>query len=242
MSGHSKWATTKRAKAVVDAKRGAVFTKLSNLITIAVKEKGSDPTANFVLRMAIDKAKVANMPKDNIERAIKKGTGELAGDQIEELTYEGFGPAKSQFIIRALTDNKNRSAANIRHLFTKYGGSFGAVMWSFDQKGIIRVSSEELKNNKVENDDFELELIDVGAQDIKQEEEGATIFTNIEDLQKVGKFLEERGIKTESAEIEFVAKDEQEVSEEEKEKIEKFIEELEDCEDVADYYHNVLNV
>jgi len=133
MSGHSKWATTKRAKAVVDAKRGAAFTKLSNLITIAAR-KGADPKTNFALAQAIERARAINMPKDNIERAIKRGTGEGDGAQIEELVYEGFGPAGTQFIVRVLTDNRNRAAANIRHLFSQHGGSLGVVMWNFERK------------------------------------------------------------------------------------------------------------
>ncbi|MDP3043611.1 MAG: YebC/PmpR family DNA-binding transcriptional regulator [bacterium] len=242
MSGHSKWATTKRQKAVTDAKRGAIFTKLSNIITIAAREKGGDPDTNFSLRMAIDKARTANMPKDNIERAIKRGTGELAGAAIEELVYEGLGPAKSQFIVKCLTDNKNRAAANIRHLFTKHGGAFGSVMWNFESKGVIRIAKDELTNNKLSAEEFELELIDAGAQDILKEEEGVTIYTKIEDLQKVKKFLEEKNIKTESAEIEYIAKEDLALSGEDKERVEKFIEELEDNEDAADYYHNINNI
>lgn len=242
MSGHSKWATTKRQKAVTDAKRGAIFTKLSNIITIAAREKGGDPDTNFSLRMAIDKARAANMPKDNIERAIRRGTGELAGAAIEELVYEGLGPAKSQFIVKCLTDNKNRAAANIRHLFTKHGGAFGSVMWNFESKGVIRIAKDELTNNKLSAEEFELELIDAGAQDILKEEEGVTIYTKIEDLQKVKKFLEEKNIKTESAEIEYIAKEDLALSGEDKERVEKFIEELEDNEDAADYYHNINNI
>ena len=150
MSGHSKWATIKRSKAANDAKRGAIFTKLGNLITIAAREKGGDLDTNFALRMAVDKAKTANMPKDNIEKAIKRGTGELEGGQIEELYYEGFGPANTQFIVKSLTDNKNRSAANIRHTFTKYGGSLGAVMWNFEQKGVVRIASDEFNKTNEE--------------------------------------------------------------------------------------------
>lgn len=234
MSGHSKWATTKRQKAVTDAKRGAIFTKLANLITIAAREKGGDLDTNFTLRMAVDKAKAANMPKDNIERAIKRGTGELEGGVIEELTYEGFGPANSQFIIKSLTDNKNRSASSIRHIFSKNGGSLGAVAWNFEQKGVIRISDLGFSIS-----DLELELIDAGAQDIKQEEEGITIFTKTEDLQKVKNFLDSKNIKAESAEIEYIAKTTTEATGEDKEKIESFIEELDDNEDVSDYYTNV---
>ena len=236
MSGHSKWATIKRSKAANDAKRGAIFTKLGNLITIAAREKGGDLDTNFALRMAVDKAKAANMPKDNIEKAIKRGTGELEGGQIEELYYEGFGPANTQFIVKSLTDNKNRSAANIRHTFTKYGGSLGAVMWNFEQKGVVRIASDEF--NKT-NEEIELELIEAGAQDIEKEEEGVIITTNTSDLVKVKKFLDDKEIQVESADIEYVPKETAEASDDDKEKIEKFIEDLEDNEDVADYYTNV---
>jgi len=236
MSGHSKWATIKRAKGAKDAKRGAIFTKLGKMITVAAKEKGGDMETNFSLRMAMDKAKAANMPKDNIEKAIKRGTGELAGGQIEELMYEGFGPAKSQFVVRSLTDNKNRSAATIRHSFTKYGGSLGAVMWNFTQKGVVRILNEEFQVN----DEIELELIEAGADDIEKEDEGITITTKVEDLQLLKKYFDKKEIKTESAEIEYVAKEELKLNESDKEKYEKFIEELEDNEDVTDYYTNVI--
>jgi len=141
MSGHSKWATTHRQKELVDAKRGAAFTKLANIITIAAKTDG-DPEANPSLRAAIDRARAASMPKDNIDRAIKKGTGELAGDQVEELFYEGVLPPGIQLVVKCLTDNKNRSGSSVRHLFTKNGGSFGAVLWNFDLLGVIRIPSE----------------------------------------------------------------------------------------------------
>jgi len=234
MSGHSKWATIKRAKATIDAKKGAIFTKLSNIITVAAKEKGGDLDTNFALRLAVEKAKQANMPKDNIEKAIKRGTGELEGGQILELIYEGFGPEKSQFIVKSLTDNKNRSASQIRHLFTKYGGSLGSVLWNFEQKGVVRISEI---NFKVSN--LELDLIENGAQDIIEEDEGITIYTNVEDLNKLKTFLDKKEINTESADIEHVAKEEQNVEGETKEKIENFINELDDCEDVSDYYTNV---
>jgi YebC/PmpR family DNA-binding regulatory protein len=240
MSGHSKWATTKRQKAVVDAKRGAIFTRIGKLITIAAREKGGDPAANFMLRMAVDKAKAANMPKENIERAIKRGTGELGGAAIEELTYEGFGPAKSQFVVKILTDNKNRSAADIRHLFMKYGGSLGTVAWNFEEKGVIRVTRENLTKAGTAPDELELSLIDAGAQDIRPQEEGTTIYTKNEDLQAVIKFLDNKNIATESAAIEYVAKEELELNGEEKEKVAAFIDELEDNEDVADYFTNAV--
>lgn len=240
MSGHSKWATIKRAKESKDAKKGAVFTKLANLITVAAKEKGGDLETNFTLRMAVDKAKAANMPKDNIEKAIKRGTGELAGEQIVELYYEGIGPANSQFIIKSLTDNKNRSASNIRHLFSKAGGSLGAVMWNFEQKGSILVLTESLATAGADFDELELGLIDAGAQDIKKDEEGLSIITEVGDLQAVKKFLDEKNIKTEAADVAYIAKDEIVLSGEDQEKIEGFIEALDDCEDVSDYYTNIV--
>jgi YebC/PmpR family DNA-binding regulatory protein len=242
MSGHSKWATTKRQKAITDAKKGAIFTRISNLITIAAREKGGDAATNFTLRMAVEKARAANMPKENIERAIKRGTGELAGGKIEELIYEGFGPAKSQFIIKCLTGNKNRTAATIRHIFTEYGGSLGNVSWNFEKKGIVRITNDELGIKNLDLDSFELDLADAGAEDVKREEEGIVILTKMEDLQKVKQFLDSKNIATESAEIEYVAREEMEASGEDKEKLKKFIEELENNEDVSDYYHNVKNL
>lgn len=236
MSGHSKWSKIKRQKSVTDAKRGAIFTKLGNLIAIAAREKGGDPETNFSLRMAIDKAGAANMPKENIERSIKRGIGELEGGQIDEIFYEGFGPVKAQFIVKTLTDNKNRSVANIRHIFTKYGGAFGSVMWNFEQQGVIRISNDEFR---MTNEETELELIEAGVQEINKEAEGITLITNMEDLVKVKKFLDDKGIKTESAEIEYVAKEEMELKDEDRPKMEKFIEALEENEDVADYYTNV---
>jgi len=235
MSGHSKWATTKRQKAAVDAKKGAIFTKIGKLIVIAAR-KGHDPATNFSLRLAMDKARAVNMPKDNIERAIKRGTGELAGAQIEELIYEGLGPAKAQFIVKVLTDNKNRTAAEIRHLFSDSGGSLGAVMWNFELKGVIGISSDQLAKTNQEN--FELELIDQGAEDIITETKGLTVYTKPEDLQKTKQFLETKNIATESAEIEYVAKDSLELNDEDKTKVQAFIEQLEKNEDVSDYYTN----
>ncbi len=239
MSGHSKWATTKRQKAVVDAKRGAVFTKISNLISIAARDKGGDPDTNFSLRMAIDKARQANMPKDNIERAIKRGTGEGGGNQIEELVYEGQGPAASQFIIKCVTDSRNRTASTIRHLFSKAGGSLGAVAWNFATRGVVQIAAENLASRQADWDNFELELIDQGAEDIISENEGVTIYTNPEDLPKLKSFLEQQAIATELAEVQQVAKEKLVISNpEDCSRLEKFVELLDDCEDISDYYTN----
>jgi len=239
MSGHSKWATTKRAKAVTDAKKSAAFTKVANLITIAAR-KGGDPAANFALRIAVDKARAVNMPKDNIEKAIRRGMGEGGGTSLEELIYEGIGPAKAQFVIKCVTDNKNRSAAEIRHLFSEAGGSLGSVMWNFEQKGVIGITNEELRITNL--DDFELELADNGAEDVKREEEGVTVFTEVEDFEKVKRFLEAKKIGVEAAEIEYVAKEDIELQDDELVRAENFIDWLEKNEDVSDYYHNIKNV
>ena len=239
MSGHSKWATTHRQKEIVDAKRGAIFTKLANIITIAAKQ-GGDVNANPSLRTAVEKARAASMPKDNIERAIKKGTGELGGDQIEELYYEAIGPGNSQFVIKCVTDNKNRSAGNVRHTFSKNGGTFGNVLWNFEQKGVIMVENSELTAKNINLDDLELELIDVGADDLLKETEGITIYARIDKLQGIVAFLETKGLKVASAEIEYVAKEKQELKETEKNTAEKIMEELEDNEDVSDYYTNII--
>ncbi len=237
MSGHNKWSTIKRKKGAADAKRGAIFTKLANLITIAAKEKGGDLDTNFMLRMAVDKAKAANMPKDNINKAIKRGTGELAGNAILELLYEGIGPANTQYIIKAITDNKNRSASEIRHIFSKYGGSLSSVMWNFNQKGVIRI----LNNNFSINDNNELELIELGAEDIQKENEGITIISAINDLQKLKKYFDDKKITTESAEIEYLAKDNIKLNKTDQEKINKLEDALEECEDVGDYYSNIAS-
>jgi YebC/PmpR family DNA-binding regulatory protein len=181
MSGHSKWATTHRQKEIVDAKRGAIFTKFANIISIAAK-RGGDPDANPSLRAAIDRAREVSMPKDNIERAIKKGTGELGGAQVEELYYEGIGPLNMQVIVKCVTDNRNRSASSVRHAFTKVGGSFGAVMWNFEQAGVIMIEAAELSTKKINFDEFELELIDNGARDLDQADEGLTIYTSLADF------------------------------------------------------------
>jgi len=238
MSGHSKWATTHRQKAIIDAKRGAIFTKLANIITIAAR-RGGDPESNPSLRAAIDKARGANMPKDNIERAIKKGTGELAGEQVEELYYEGIIPPGVQVIVKCLTDNKNRSGSTVRHLFTKNNGAFGAVMWNFSQLGVIRIPQEIIREKHLNNESLELELIDRGIIDFQKEQEGIIIHTEVADLQKIKDFLDEKDLRIEQAEIEYVAKEKLDPPESEKEKLEKFFEELDDNEDVNDYYTNL---
>ncbi len=233
MSGHSKWATTKRAKGAADAKRGAIFTKLANAITVAAKLGGGDPTSNFKLRLSIDQAKAANMPKDNIERAIKKGTGELSGGAIESIIYEGFGPDKIALIIEALTDNRNRTSSSIKHLLNKYGGSLGgpgSVSWLFELRGIIQLGKIDEK--------LELELIDLGVFDIQKNENDILLYTEVNSLKKIKEFLEEKNIKVEHAEIEQVAKEKKLINQESKERIQKLFNELDENEDINDFYTN----
>jgi len=238
MSGHSKWATTHRQKEIVDAKRGAIFTKMGNIITIAAR-KGGDPETNPSLRAAVDKARGSNMPKDNIERAIKKGTGELGGALVEELYYEAIGPGNSQFVVKCITDNKNRSAANVRHIFTKYGGALGSVLWNFEHRGVILVATSEIESQKINFDDLELELIDAGILDLDKEADGLTIYTPVGTLGTIKNLLEAKKLKVESAEIEYVAKTHGDFSDSEKANAEKVMEALEDDEDVSDYYTNI---
>jgi len=233
MSGHSKWSKIHRQKGAADNKRGALFTKLGNAITIAAKTGGGDPDSNFKLRLAIDQAKTGSMPKDNIERAIKRGTGELAGGIIEAITYEGFGPEGTAFMIEALTDNRNRTSSAMKHILTKYGGSLGgpnSVAWIFSQKGIIRI--------KDINDELELKLIDAGAADIVKEEDGVTVYTAPNDLKKIKEFLEQKNIGVEYAEVEQIAKEKKVVPEDKKDKIQKLFDELDNNEDVNNYYSN----
>ncbi len=240
MSGHSKWSTIKRTKGAADAKRSSLFTKLSKAITIAARDKGGDPDINFGLRLAVEKARSANMPKDNIERSIKRGTGELEGGIIEELYYEGFGPAKVAIIIKCLTDNKNRTSQSIKHIFSKAGGALGgpkSVSWQFDNKGVIRIESEKVASKDM--DELELQIIDLGAQDMKKTNEGLVIYTKIEDLHKVSKGLENMEIKVECADIEYVPKETISISDEENVKLEKFFDALDEDEDVDDYYTNL---
>ncbi len=239
MSGHSKWSKIKHKKGAADAKKGAVFTKLGNAITLAAKQGGDDPETNFSLRLAMDKAKQANMPKDNIQRAIKRGTGDLDGGQLEEVVYEGFLPGgldKIPIIIQGLTDNKNRAASEIKHILEKNGGSLAgpnAVMWQFEHQGVITLKQKEI------SDELELSLIDAGAQDIEEIDEEIIIYTKPEDLQKVKESLEQKNIQIESADLEYVAKDKQKISDEIGEKIEKTMEELDECDDVTNYFTNL---
>ncbi len=237
MSGHSKWATIKRAKAANDAKRGNLFTKLANAITIAAKQGGGDAETNFKLRLAIEKAKQANMPKDNISRAIKRGTGELSGAAIEELTYGALLPGQIPVIIKCLSDNKNRTLTEVKTAITKNGGQMtdlNAVAWQFDQKGVIKLNKKELENKS--RDEVELMIIEAGADDYEEDEDEIIIYTAPDELKQVQTNLMKNGLAAESADLEMAAKDKTEVDEETLDKIVKVLNALDEVDDVNAYY------
>lgn len=236
MSGHSKWATIKRKKASLDAKRGKLFTKIIKELTVAAKMGGGDPDANPRLRLVVDNAKAANMPAENIERAIKKATGELEGVSYSEMTYEGYGPGGIAIMVESLTDNKNRTVAEIRHLFSKYGGSLGetgSVAWMFERKGVITIEKE----NKSEDEMFEL-AIEAGADDLQTEETFFEVTTSIENFEPVRKKMIEAKVNITNASLQWVAKNLIELSGESAEKAMKIIEILEDSDEVQNVYTN----
>jgi len=235
MSGHSKWATIKRKKAVLDSKRGKIFTKLIKEITIAARA-GGDINGNPRLRLAVDNAKAQNMPMDNIDRAIKKATGELEGVIYHELTYEGYGPAGIAVVVEVATDNKNRTVAEVRHLFSKYGagmGETGSVAWMFDRKGIITLPAE----GKKEDDVMEI-VLEAGADDLTTEEDFFEVQTTIESFETVRRTLVDKKFTVENASLQWIAKNLIEVKGEDAEKVVKLIESLEDLDDVQNVFSN----
>lgn len=230
MSGHSKWSTIKRKKAVIDAERGKIFTKLAKEITVAARVGGSDETANPRLRTAILAARGANMPTANIERAIKKGTGELEGVTYEELTYEAYAPGGVALMVDVMTDNKNRTVSEIRHILTKHGGnlgSSGSVAWMFESKGIITVLAEG-----VDEEEVLLAGMDAGAEDFSSEEDVFEIVTAMNDLHSVSAKLVESGLKVDNAEIRKVPNNFTEISQKDVASVVKLLEALEDHDDV----------
>ena len=204
MSGHSKWSSIKHQKGVADARRGQLFTKLTREIIIAVREGGSNPETNFRLRLAIQKARDNNMPLDNIERSIKKGSGELEGVSLTELVLEGYGPNGTAILVNALSDNRNRTIQDVRSIFSRHNSSLGengCVAWLFDSKGLIRVKADNL-----DADELALNAIDAGADDVKVESGYVEIYTKPEELEMVRSALEEKNITIDSAELAMVPK------------------------------------
>lgn len=239
MSGHSKWSTIKRKKGAIDAARGKVFTKIIKEITVAARTGGGDPDGNPRLRLAVNSAKASNMPADNITRAIKKGTGELEGVNYEEITYEGYGPGGVALMIESVTDNRNRTVAELRHLLSKNGGNLaesGAVSWNFERKGVITL----LKGSYTEDDLMDV-ILDAGADDLRDEGEFFEVTASLENFEPVRKAIETSklaGIKIENASLQYVAKTTMKIEGADAEQTIKLIGVIEDNDDVQNVYTN----
>ncbi|NLH58676.1 MAG: YebC/PmpR family DNA-binding transcriptional regulator [Clostridiales bacterium] len=238
MAGHSKWSNIKHKKEKTDAQRGKIFTKLGREIAVAVKEGGSDPESNSRLRDAIAKARAANMPNDNIQRSIKRASGELGSVTYDEVVYEGYGPNGVAVIVEALTDNRNRTASEIRHIFDRSGGSLGAtgcVAWMFDRKGVIIVEN----NDDLDEEALIMDALEAGAEDVEDSDEIIEIFTDPSSFSSVRDALEEGGYKFLSAGVEMVAQNTVKLSQEEAASVEAMIEKLEDNDDAQNVFHNL---
>lgn len=236
MSGHSKWHTIKHKKGALDAKRGKIFTKLIKEITVAARTGGGDPDANARLRKAISDAKAQNMPNDTIDRAVKRGSGELEGVNYEEITYEGYGPNGVAILIETMTDNRNRTVAELRHLFSKNGGNLGesgSVAWMFDRKGYIVVD----KNDKSEEELFEL-AIEAGAEDLKDEEEIFEIITDPENYEAVDEAVKKAGIEPQASEISMIPQNFIKLEGADAKQMLKLYEAIDDHDDVQKVYSN----
>jgi len=238
MSGHSKWANIKRKKEKTDAQRAKLFTKLGRELSVIVRQGGPDPESNSKLKDAIAKAKASNMPNENIMRCIKKASGELDGANYEEISYEGYGPGGVAVIVEAMTDNKNRTAGDVRHYFDKFGGNLGTtgcVSFMFSKKGVMMIE----KSGKINEDDLMMEAIDAGAEDFKSEEEYYEITTSVEDFSKVRQSLEQKGYEFIEAELTMIPATMTKLVEPKQiEFMDRLIEHLEDMDDVQNVYHN----
>jgi YebC/PmpR family DNA-binding regulatory protein len=233
MSGHSKWSTIKHKKAAADAKRGKVFTRLAKEITVAAREGGGDLDSNVRLRLVVDKAKAANMPKDNIERAIKRGTGELEGGELEEAIYEGYAPHGVGVLIEIVTDNRNRAVAEVRHTFNKYGGNMaeaGAVAWQFTRKGYVGVTGT------FDQDELFLVAAEAGADDVSFEDGMAEVYTALESLQVVRGALEDAGYELHEVSVIYDPNNALTLDQQGSVQVMKLIEMLEDLDDVQNVY------
>lgn len=238
MAGHSKWSNIKRRKGAQDAKRGRIFMRHSKEIYTAAKEGGGDPDMNAALRLAIERAKAVNMPNDNINRAIQKATGTVEGRSYEEVIYEGYGPGGVAVMVEVLTDNRNRTAAEVRHAFSRNGGNLGesgCVAFMFDRKGYIVI----VNNDEIDEEEITLEAIEAGADDIEYEEEAIEIYTSPENFQQVCDHLRENGYELEEAEITYIPQNYTQIAKEEEEKMLKLIDMLEEDEDVQEVHHNL---
>jgi YebC/PmpR family DNA-binding regulatory protein len=238
MSGHSKWHNIAAKKGKTDAARGKIFTKLGRELLIAVKEGGADPASNSKLRDVIAKCKANNMPNDNIERSIKRAAGEGSNAHYEDVVYEGYGPNGAQIIVEATTDNRNRTAGDIRHIFDKFGGNLGAtgsVSWSFDKKGVIVI---EKASTKLSEDDVMMEAIELGADNFESEDEFYEITTSPDDFSKVREGLEAKGLEFVEAEVKMVPQNYVSLDADAAKKMRLIIDNLEDNDDVSEVWHN----
>ncbi len=241
MSGHSHAKTIKRVKDAHDAQRGRTFSKLARMISVATRE-GANPETNSKLRQALDEARNFNMPKDNIERAIKRGTGEIGGEKLESVNYEAFGPSGIAIIIEGITDNKNRTLSEVKQILQKYGGKLageGSVRWLFERKGAITLNPND--QAPMTKEELELKAIESGAEDIywHKTENILDVYTKPEELDRIKKNLEEKGLKIESATLDWVSREQIEVGEKDKGSIDKLFEELDESEAVQDIYSNL---
>ena len=237
MSGHNKWSTIKNKKGKADAARGKIFTKIGRELAVAVKLGGSDPASNSKLRDVIAKAKANNMPNDNINRSIKKAAGELGSINYEELVYEGYGPGGVAVIVNTLSDNKNRTASDVRHAFDKSGGSLGAtncVGYMFDKKGVIVIEND----GSVDEEELMMSALDAGAEDFDAGEEAFEITTAPDDFSAVREALESAGYSFASAEIDMIPQNTVTPDEDTQKKLERLFDMLDDLDDVQDYFHN----
>jgi YebC/PmpR family DNA-binding regulatory protein len=237
MSGHSKWSTIKHKKAAVDAKRGKIFTRLAREITIAAREGGSDPETNFRLRLAMDKAKAGNMPKENMERAIARGVGGDKGDDLEEITYEGYAPYGIAVLVQVLTDNRNRAVAEVRHVFSKQGGNMaevGSVVWQFDRKGYIAIEP-----NGIDTDQIFEKAVEAGAEDVIFGDDLIEIYAGLDAFQAVQEALQVSGVDLDTAELSMVPKNTLQLDADQTFKVMRVIEALEDLDDVQQVYSNL---
>jgi len=238
MAGHSKWANIKHKKQKEDKKRGKLFSKLSRKIAVAAREGGGDPEMNSDLRMAIQKAKDNNMPNDNIERAIKRGTGNLEGMSYESFVYEGYGPGGVAIYMDIMTDNRNRTASEIRHILDKNGGNLGengCVSWMFQRKGELIISREKFD---IDEDELLLEALEAGAEDIEFDEEHAFIYTEPGNFESAREVMEEDGYKFESADLAMIPDNEVSLDKSDAKKMLRLIEKIEDHDDIQDVYSN----
>jgi len=236
MSGHSKWASIKHQKGVADARRGQLFTKLTREIIIVAREGGSNPDTNFRLRLAIQKARDSNMPQDNIERAIKRGTGELEGITLSEVVLEGYGPSGTAILVKALSDNRNRTIQDVRNTFSRHGGNLGengCVAWLFDQKGVITI-----KVNGCDPDELALSAIDAGAEDVKVETDYLEVYTKPEELETVRAALEQQSMPITSSEISMVPQNTIQLEDKAAIQAIKLMDKLEDIDEVQNVFSN----